>query len=106
MAAKRLATLLAVPLGAAAASLGRRHALQAYGVTGVKRRSRRAHVHAAAAAPKDWESYAVRGDSATMTPSVAAIKADGLVDSVIDKTCGFSSGSTTTPRRTTRCRRR
>ena len=104
MAAKRLATLLAVPLGAAAASLGRRHALQAYGVTGVTSLAPRP-VHAAAAAPKDWESYAVRGDSATMIPSVAAIKADGLVEALATKRAVFL-GEHHTPRRTTHCKRR
>ena len=62
--------------------------MQAYGVTGVTTLALRP-VHAAAATPKDWESYAVRGDSATMIPSVAAIKADGLVDALSTKRAVF-----------------
>ena len=62
--------------------------MQAYGVTGVTSLAPRP-VHAAAATPKDWESYAVRGDSATMIPSVAAIKGDGLVDALSTKRAVF-----------------
>ena len=75
--------LLAAPFSAAAAILSRRNALRSYGAVSLA-------PQAVQAAPRpDWESYAVRGDSATMIPSVAAIKADGLVDALSTKRAVF-----------------
>ena len=75
--------LLAAPFSAAAAIVSRRNALRSYGAVSLA-------PQAVQAAPRpDWESYAVRGDSATMIPSVAAIKADGLVDALSTKRAVF-----------------
>ena len=75
--------LLAAPFSAAAAIVSRRNALRSYGAVSLA-------PQAVQAAPRpDWESYAVRGDSATMTPSVLAIKADGLVDALSAKRAIF-----------------
>ena len=75
--------LLAAPFSAAAAIVSRRNALRSYGAISLA-------PQAVQAAPRpDWESYAVRGDSATMTPSVAAIQADGLVDALSTKRAVF-----------------
>ena len=75
--------LLAAPFSAAAAIVSRRNALRSYGAVSLA-------PQAVQAAPRpDWESYAVRGDSATMIPSVAAIQADGLVDALSTKRAIF-----------------
>ena len=75
--------LLAAPFSAAIAIVSRRNALRSYGAVSLA-------PQAVQAAPRpDWESYAVRGDSATMIPSVLAIKADGLVDALSTKRAVF-----------------
>ena len=70
--------------------IGHRQALQAYGATTLAPRPGQAAApRLGQAATPVWEAYAVRGDDATMTPSVAAVAADSLVDALAQKRAVF-----------------
>ena len=90
MNGKRIVALLLAARSGAAAMIGRRQALQAYGATTLAPRPGQAAApRLGQAVTPVWEAYAVRGGDATMTPSVAAVAADSSVDALAQKRAVF-----------------